>query len=95
STPFPAGQIFSTPLNAKSPISGSPENYLWGRPDADGFTIQVDIFSATAAEARDAAKAIRDAIELSAYVVRWGGESVDPDTKTYRVSFDVDWIVQR
>ncbi|MDC3857444.1 tail completion protein gp17, partial [Pseudomonas aeruginosa] len=71
------------------------ENYLWGRPDADGFTIQVDIFSATAAEARDAAKAIRDAIELSAYVVRWGGESVDPDTKTYRISFDVDWIVQR
>ncbi|WP_441295664.1 tail completion protein gp17, partial [Pseudomonas aeruginosa] len=47
------------------------------------------------AEARDAAKAIRDAIELSAYVVRWGGESVDPDTKTYRVSFDIDWIVQR
>ncbi|WP_134595762.1 tail completion protein gp17, partial [Pseudomonas aeruginosa] len=62
---------------------------------ADGLTIQVDIFSTTAAEARDAAKAIRDAIELSAYVVRWGGESVDPETKTYRVSFDIDWIVQR
>ncbi|HBO0336554.1 TPA: DUF3168 domain-containing protein [Pseudomonas aeruginosa] len=90
-----APQLVVKPYATWQTISGSPENYLWGRPDADGFTIQVDIFSATAAEARDAAKAIRDAIELSAYVVRWGGESVDPDAKTYRVSFDVDWIVQR
>lgn len=76
-------------------IGGTPENYLAGRPDADGFTLQVDVYGATATQVRAAAKAIRDAIELSAYIIRWGGETRDTGTKNYRYSFDVDWIVQR
>ncbi len=39
--------------------------------------------------------AIRDAIEPSAYVTSWRGESRDPDTNNYRYSFDVDVIVTR
>jgi len=76
-------------------ISGSPENYLAQRPDIDSFTLQVDVYAGTAADARACARAIRDAIEPRAYVVRWNGEMRDPDTKSYRVSFDVDWWTPR
>lgn len=76
-------------------ISGSPENYLAGRPDADGFTLQVDVYAATGTAARKVRTAIRDAIELRAHVTRWGAEARDPATKNYRTSFDVDWIVRR
>lgn len=76
-------------------VNGSPENYLAGRPDADGFTLQVDVYGTTGTSVRQVRDAIRDAIELKAYITRWGGESRDPATKNYRTSFDVDWIVLR
>ncbi|EKT4469819.1 DUF3168 domain-containing protein [Pseudomonas putida] len=76
-------------------VNGSPENYLAGRPDADGFTLQVDVYGTTSKSVRQVRDAIRDAIELRAYVTRWGGETRDPATKNYRASFDVDWWVQR
>ncbi|RMV77775.1 DUF3168 domain-containing protein, partial [Pseudomonas amygdali] len=76
-------------------ITGSPENYLAGRPDIDGFTLQVDVYAATGAQARAVTDAISHAIELKAYVVRWGGESKDTETKLYRSSFDIDWLVPR
>lgn len=76
-------------------MSGSPENYLAGRPDVDGFTLQVDVYATTGTVARRVRDALRDAIELSAYITRWGIEGRDPTTKNYRAGFDVDWIVQR
>ncbi|EKT4477467.1 DUF3168 domain-containing protein [Pseudomonas putida] len=76
-------------------VGGSPENYLAGRPDADGFNLQVDVYGTTADKARQVRDAIRDAIELDAYVTRWGVEGRDPETKNYRASFDVDWMVLR
>lgn len=76
-------------------VNGSPENYLAGRPDADGFTLQVDVYGTTGTSVRQVRDAIRDAIELQAYITRWGGESRDPATENYRTSFDVDWIVRR
>lgn len=76
-------------------IGGSPENYLAGRPDVDGYTLQVDIYGDTGSSARAVTEAIRDAIELMANITRWGGEGRDPVTKAYRSSFDVDWMVHR
>jgi hypothetical protein len=76
-------------------INGSPENYLSGRPDADGFTLQVDVYGTTGTSVRKVRDAIRDAIELQAHITRWGAEGRDPTTKNYRASFDVDWIVRR
>lgn len=76
-------------------VDGSPENYLAGRPDTDGFTLQVDVYGTTSKSVRQVRDAIRDAIELRAYVTRWGGESRDTATKNFRSSFDVDWIVRR
>lgn len=76
-------------------ISGSPFNSLNSRPDTDYFGIQVDVYADSVTPARDAAKAIRDAVEKVAYVVAWNGEERDDETQNYRISFDIDWHVPR
>lgn len=75
--------------------NGSPENFLAGRPDAEAYSLQVDVYAANADAARAAGHAIEYAIELSATVTSYNGESRDHETGLYRYSFDVDWIVQR
>jgi len=76
-------------------LTGSPDNYLSGRPDIDGYTLQVDVYGATASDARAVSQAITHAVELKANVTRWGGETKDSATKLYRLSFDIDWLVPR
>lgn len=76
-------------------IYGSPENSLNDIPDTDTYGIQIDVYGLTQASARDAAAALRNAIEPTAYVVAWNGEWRDPETKNYTVSFNVDWVVYR
>lgn len=88
-------QLVSYPYAVWQIVSGGPENFLAHRPDADAYTVQVDVYADTASSARNVAEAIRDAIELQSYIVGWRGESIDPETKKYRLGFDVDWIVQR
>lgn len=89
------------PQNAVKPyavwqvVTGNPENYINQRPDADRFTLQVDIYAKAADEARSVAQSISYAVELNAHVTSWRGESRDNETKDYRSSFDIDWIVQR
>ncbi|MGN7442243.1 DUF3168 domain-containing protein [Pseudomonas lactis] len=90
-----APQDVPKPYAVWQTIGGDPENYLAGRPDMDGYTLQVDVYATAGKDARAVAKAIRDAIELNAYIIRWGGESRDPATKNYRYSFDVSWLVPR
>lgn len=76
-------------------VGGSPENYIDRVPDIDSVTVQVDAYAKTASTARAVAIALRDAIEPVAHVVAWRGESRDPETHNFRVSFDVDWFVHR
>lgn len=76
-------------------IDGNPENYLAGRPDADGFTLQVDVYAASAGLATQVTSALRDALELKANITRWGASGRDPTTKDYHRSFDIDWITLR
>ena len=76
-------------------LTGSPDNYLSGRPDIDGYTLQVDVYATTVSDARAVTQAISHAIELKANVTRWGGETKDSATKLYRSSFDIDWLVPR
>ena len=76
-------------------VYGSPENSLNDIPDVDSYGIQVDVYGLTQASSRDAAMALRNAMEPVAYVVGWNAELRDPTTKNYRVSFTVDWIVNR
>jgi hypothetical protein len=72
-----------------------PAQYIGNRPDVDGYTIQIDVYHNDPVSLLTAARAIRDAIEGQAYVTRWGDQVRDPETKLYRYSFDVDWLVPR
>lgn len=74
---------------------GEPENYLGDRPDMDQFDLQVDVWAKTGADATAVATALRDAIEGHAYITAWRGNGTDPETKSRRISFDVDWHVER
>lgn len=76
-------------------IGGSPENYLAGSPDVDGFTTQIDVYAGSAASAREVAGALSDAIESVAYVASWIGDSRDPVTQSYVFTFQVDWLTPR
>lgn len=90
-----APQPVTLPYAVWQVVGGFPENFLGEAPDADTYSVQVDVYAANAAQARNAARAIRDAVQLRANIVSWNGESRDNDTKNYRVSFSVDWIVRR
>ena len=76
-------------------VYGSPDNYISGAPDTDRFGTQIDVFAREAVDARDVAKAIRDAIEPHAHITAFNGESRDPVTRSYRYSLTADWIVNR
>ena len=76
-------------------ISGRPENFLSGRPDADHYSMQIDVYADTAQEARDVADALCAALELHCYITSWRGQSRDIETESFRISFDVDWITSR
>lgn len=79
-------------------VYGTPENYLAGRPDTDSLGTQIDVFASQsqgADVARNVASALRDAIEGHAYITAWLGDDQDPDTKSYRTSFQVEWVTTR
>lgn len=74
-------------------IGGAPENQLSGAPTEGVYTTQVDIYGATADSARAVAAAFQAAIVGAAYVTGYGGEYREPDTRLYRLTYTVDWIV--
>ena len=90
-----APQGVTLPYVAWQIVGGFPENYLGDMPDTDTFAIQVDVYAATPESARSVAQSVRDAIQATANITSWNGESRDPDTRNYRVGFSVDWIVRR
>ncbi len=76
-------------------IGGAPEHFLAGSPDIDSYALQVDVYATSAAIARAVGRALRDAIETEACITRWGGEMREPNTRDYRLSFDLDWWTPR
>ena len=76
-------------------VTGSPENYITGLPDIDQYTVQVDVYALSANVARTVAQALRDAIEPHAHIVAWRGESLERETRNYRLSFDSEWFNPR
>lgn len=90
-----APQLPAKPYVVYQWIGGAPFNTLSGRPDADRASLQVDVYGLTTQSTTTVAKAIRNAIELQAYVTSYRGDMRDEETKLYRTSFDVDWLVDR
>lgn len=95
---FPFGeapQKTTRPYAVWQTITGAPENYLDKTPDIDSWQIQIDVYAATVTLCRQVAEALRDAIEPHAHIITWGGDDRDPDTNLYRLTFSVDWWVNR
>lgn len=94
---YPGGeapQNVAVPYATFQEIVGFPENFLDGRPDADTFTLQVDVYADTQEQLRLAYDAIIHAIECSCTVTH-GQRLKEPETRKYRVSFDAEFIVHR
>jgi hypothetical protein len=95
---FPFGEA---PQGVQAPyvvwqnIGGSPENYLGTLPDADGYSVQMDVYGVDAADALNVAMAIRDTVEPVGYVTGWGNTNRDFNTGLYRYNFTVDLLVNR
>lgn len=95
---YPFGRHFDEvvyPYAVWQNIDGDPQNYLKQRPDIDRFSVQIDVYADTDTEVITVARALRDAIEGNAIIIRWGTQELEPSTMKYRYSFDVDWLVKR
>lgn len=70
-------------------VSGIPENQLDEVPRVDRFSVQIDCWSDNtgdgAAEVKELATAIRDALEPHAHMTAIAVDGVDPDTKRNRL----------
>lgn len=78
-------------------IGGEPENTLSCLPTSDRYSIQIDVYATTAKDARDGARALRDAFEVEQFcsIQGWRGEEKEFDTGLFRYSFDVDFWQDR
>ncbi|EPF6070498.1 hypothetical protein J671_2262 [Acinetobacter sp. 1130196] len=76
-------------------ISGDSNSNLDSRPVSDNVIIQIDVYATDEDVVELVAEAIRYAIELDCYVVRYGEADKDPVTGMPHYSFDVSWIVNR
>lgn len=95
---YPFGEASQTvlkPYAVWQNISGSPENYLGDLPDADSYTVQIDVYSDDLSGVINSARAIRNALEPVAYVTSLGNTSRDTETRDYHYSLSVDFIVNR
>lgn len=98
---YPFGQAPNTvadPYCVWRLSGGSPENYIGTRrPDLDGYTIQFDIYGASAESVESAAKALRDKLEGGQHVTitSWLGTSRDDATQRYVFRLMADWWVPR
>jgi hypothetical protein len=97
---FPFGEApdrVGTPYAVWQIVAGQPENYVTNAPDADSFVVQVDVYGKTPREVREAAEALRDALEddSRANIFAWRGELKLPEMPRFRYSFDVEFLTER
>lgn len=77
-------------------VGGDPNNNVSDRPDADFFTVQVNVWAETSAQLWAVTTALRDIMEVDGCtIVRWGNTEIDAQTKAFGYDFDADWITYR
>lgn len=76
-------------------VGGFPENKLAHRPDEDTFTIQIDAYGDKPDDARSVGIALRSALELDGYLTSYNFEGREPDTRLYRFSFTMEFMMPR
>ena len=94
--PGPNEPGYAKPYAVHQLVYGNPENTLSCTPDIDMSGLQVDVYADSAESARDAAMALRDAIESAGnHVVAYNGEEVERETGLYRVGFTAEFWTNR
>lgn len=83
-----AGDAPDYPYITWQVMSGRPNNYIVGAPTMDSARVQINVWSRTEAEARQAAQAARDVLDGHGYQLLLAGPTREPDTKTYRIQMD-------
>lgn len=90
-----ADQTQKTPYATWYVISGEPHNTLSCPPTADDYLIQIDIFGETAEEVLKAATTLRNVCEKHGYITNLKGQQRNPDTRKYRMAFDIEMTQER
>lgn len=75
--------------------TGFPNNNLSSSPENDLNSIQIDIYATTDTSAESVKNAVRDALEPLVHISSWDGEGREKPTSDYRITFSVDWFVNR
>ncbi len=90
-----APQNVELPYVVWQTISGTPNNYVTCTPVIEEHLIQVDCYAATQSEVQQVQAAMESAIEKEAKIMSYRGESIEPETKLWRSSFDISWYIKR
>ncbi len=76
-------------------IAGTPELSIDDAPDIDRCTLQVDCWSPKDGEVVDLAQAARAVLEQHGHVTGVPLDTRDPETRLYRITLEMDWLLPR
>lgn len=77
-------------------IGGVANNNVSDRPDADFFSIQVNVWGVSSNQMWAVVRALQDIMEVDGCtIVRYGSTVKDAETKAFGYDFDADWITYR
>lgn len=82
---------FELPYAVWQSISIVPENFVTDAPNTDSMSVQVDVYAATAAGAREGARVLRDLYQRTAQVASMREWPRETDTNHYRYQLDIDF----
>ncbi len=76
-------------------VSSVPNNTLGCLPDQDDMRVQIDVYSTSEQVCRQIATLVRDTIEPVMHITFGPWNSFEDETKLYRWSMDVTWLLDR
>ena len=76
-------------------ISASPDNNLSDTPEQDAQRVQVDVYSISEQVCRQLETLVRNALEAQMHIVFGPWSDYESETKLYRWSQDVSWLLDR
>lgn len=101
---YPAGDApavnepsYALPYLTWQTVSGLPNWNMDTAPTDDEWIVQVSVYAGVFSDSKNAAIAVRDAVEKypGGYIHAWRGERRDEATRLYGYTFDVAFAVER
>lgn len=90
-----ATQDKSRPYIVWQIVSANPDNNLSDTPEQDAQRVQVDVYSISEQICRQLETLVRDALEAQMHIVYGPWNDYEVETKLYRWSQDVSWLLDR